>query len=220
MFQFLKKDKPELPQFWKDYELKFKENTSEVLADKIFTVLDTETTGFNYSNDRILCIGAIKLVQQRIPIKDGFEVFITQEIYGKDAAPIHGILKNSKTPRLTEIEALEQFIIYVGNSVIIAHHAIFDLNMINNALLRNGFPELRNLYLDTSQLYKKTLIRSNLITKKDNYTLDELADKFSISKKDRHTAMGDAYITAILFLKIISKLKESKKEVTFNSLFK
>ncbi|ADV50514.1 Exonuclease RNase T and DNA polymerase III [Cellulophaga algicola DSM 14237] len=218
MFNFLKKNKASLPQFWNDYALKFKEKPTEKLVDTVYTVLDTETTGFDYSNDRILCIGAVKLVQQQIAIRDGFEVFVTQQVYGKDAAPIHGILKNSTVPRVTELEALEQFITYVGNSVIIAHHAIFDLNMINNALLRNGLPELKNTYLDTSHLYKKTIIRSNLITRKENYTLDELADKFSISKKDRHTAMGDAYITAILFLKIISKLKESKKEVTLSFL--
>ncbi|WP_165750122.1 PolC-type DNA polymerase III [Cellulophaga sp. Z1A5H] len=218
MFNFLKKNKASLPQFWNDYALKFKEKPTEKLIDTVYTVLDTETTGFDYSNDRILCIGAVKLVQQQIAIRDGFEVFVAQQVYGKDAAPIHGILKNSTVPRVTELEALEQFITYVGNSVIIAHHAIFDLNMINNALLRNGLPELKNTYLDTSHLYKKTIIRSNLITRKENYTLDELADKFSISKKDRHTAMGDAYITAILFLKIISKLKESKKEVTLSFL--
>ncbi|SDF47412.1 3'-5' exonuclease [Cellulophaga baltica] len=220
MFQFFKKNKAELPQFWKDYELKFKDKMSDDLEDKTFCVLDTETTGFDYSKDRILCIGAINLRQRRIEIKDGYEVFIVQQVYGKDAAPIHGILKNSLIPRLSELEALEQFVNYVGNSIIIAHHAIFDLNMINNALLRNGLPELKNTYLDTSHLYKKTIIKSNLITKKEHYTLDELADKFTISKKDRHTAMGDAYITAILFLKILNKLQESGKKVTLKDLLK
>ena len=56
---------------------------------------------------------------------------------------------------------------------------------------------------------------------KDHYALDDLADKFDISKKDRHTAMGDAYITAIAFLKIVKKLKEKKKKGEFllNDLF-
>jgi DNA polymerase-3 subunit epsilon len=57
------------------------------------------------------------------------------------------------------------------------------------------------------------------LERKENYSLDELADKFDISKKDRHTAMGDAYITAIAFLKILNKLKE-KKEITLKQLFK
>jgi DNA polymerase-3 subunit epsilon len=59
---------------------------------------------------------------------------------------------------------------------------------------------------------------SNLLERKENYSLDELADKFDICKKDRHTAMGDAYITAIAFLKILKKLRE-KKEITLKQLF-
>ena len=58
-----------------------------------------------------------------------------------------------------------------------------------------------------------------LLERKDNYSLDDLADKFDISKKDRHTAMGDAYITAIAFLKILNKLSE-KKEITLVQLFR
>ena len=77
--------------------------------------------------------------------------------------------------------------------------------MINKALERNGLAILKNRTLDTATLYKKTLIKSYLLERKDHYTLDDLADKFDISKKDRHTAMGDAYITAIAFLKIVKK---------------
>ena len=219
MFHFFKQDTSGLPSFWRTYEKQFEYKLSENLEGLTFVVLDTETTGFDYSKDRMLCIGAIELKNQSIAIKNGFEVFIEQQVYGQESAKIHGILKNETIPRVTEIEALELFLNYVGNSVIIAHHAIFDLNMINNALLRNGFPELKNKYLDTSSLYKKTLIKSNLLHRKEQYSLDDLADKFNISKKDRHTAMGDAYITALLFLKIISKLKE-KREITLSYLLK
>jgi DNA polymerase-3 subunit epsilon len=219
MFNFFKKTPDNLPDFWKTYEKLFQQKSSEKLEDCRFIVLDTETTGFDYGNDRVLCIGAVELIGENIAIKNGFEVYIHQEKYDKETAKIHGILKNGIIPRLTEIEALEQFLKYLGNSIIIAHHAIFDITMLNEALIRNGLPKLKNRYLDTSSLYKKTIIKSNLLYKKDNYSLDDLADIFSISKKDRHTAMGDSYITSILFLKIISKLKE-KKEITLKYLFK
>ena len=90
--------------------------------------------------------------------------------------------------------------------------------MINKALERNGLPLLKNKTLDTAILYKRTLLSSYLLERKDNYSLDDLAYKFDISKKDRHTAMGDAYITAIAFLKILNKLSE-KKEITLIQLF-
>ena len=75
-----------------------------------FVVLDTETTGFDYENDRILCIGAIVLQNYRIPIQESLEVYIQQEHYNKATAQIHGILKASVLDRPNELEALQQLV--------------------------------------------------------------------------------------------------------------
>ena len=206
-----------LLNFWKKEENLFDENIS--IEETRFVVLDTETTGFDYENDRILCIGALVLQNGVISVQNSLEVYIEQAHYDKSTAQIHGILKAFILKRPSELEALQQFLAFLGDSIIIAHHTIFDVTMINKALERNGLPELKNHRLDTAFLYKKTLIKSHLFERKDHYTLDDLADKFDISKKDRHTALGDAYITAIAFLKIVKKLKE-KKAINLNSLFK
>jgi DNA polymerase-3 subunit epsilon len=203
--------------FWKKEENLFDEDLT--IEETRFVVLDTETTGFDYESDRILCIGALVLQNGVIAIQNSFEIYIEQDHYDKSTAQIHGILKAFVLKRPSESEALQQFLAFLGDSVIIAHHTIFDVTMINKALERNGLPQLKNHTLDTAYLYKKTLIKSHLFERKDHYTLDDLADKFDISKKDRHTALGDAYITAIAFLKIVKKLRE-KKEVNLNSLFK
>ena len=203
--------------FWKKEDNLFDENIS--IEETRFVVLDTETTGFDYDNDRILCIGALVLQNNMISIQDSFEVYIQQDHYDKSTAQIHGILKDFVLKRPNELEALQQFLTFLGDSIIIAHHTIFDVTMINKALERNGLPALTNKTLDTAHLYKKTLIKSHLFERKDHYTLDDLADKFDISKKDRHTALGDAYITAIAFLKIVKKLKE-KKEINLDQIFK
>jgi len=204
-------------KFWEKEENLFDENIT--IEETRFVVLDTETTGFDYTNDRMLCIGALVLQNNIIKIEESFEVYIEQDHYDQSTAQIHGILKDFIVKRPTELEALEQFLNYLGDSIIIAHHANFDITMINRALERNGLPELKNKSLDTGVLYKKTLIKSHLFERKDHYALDDLADKFDISKKDRHTALGDAYITAIAFLKIVKKLRE-KKEINLNQLFK
>ncbi|NGY38072.1 3'-5' exonuclease [Flavobacterium sp. XN-5] len=199
------------------------ESTDEQLSGAIdstrFVVLDTETTGFNYETDRILCIGAIVLQNGVIPIQESVEIYIYQEHYDSSSAKIHGILKGEVSNTKTELESLQAFLDFLGDSIIIAHHALFDITMINRALERNGLPILKNKTLDTGVLYKKTLIKSNLLNHKDHYSLDELTDKFDIPLKDRHTAMGDAYITAIAFLKILKKLRE-KKEISLHQLFK
>jgi DNA polymerase-3 subunit epsilon len=219
MMNFFEKSKAVLLEFWNRSEKSSDDEPSNDIDATRFVVLDTETTGFDYTNDRILCIGAIVLQNNTIPIHDSFEVFIQQDHYDQATAKIHGILKEFVIDRPTELEALQQFLAFLGDSIIIAHHTIFDITMINRALERNGLPKLTNKTLDTAVLYKKTLLVSHLMERKDNYSLDELADKFDISKKDRHTAMGDAYITAIAFLKILNKLKD-KKGLTLKQLFK
>lgn len=203
--------------FWKKEENLFDENIT--IEETRFVVLDTETTGFDYENDRILCIGALALQNGIIEVKNSFEIYLQQDHYDKSTAQIHGILRDFVVKRPSELEALEQFLTFLGDSIIIAHHTIFDVTMINKALERNNLPQLTNKTLDTAYLYKKTLIQSHLFERKDHYTLDDLADKFDISKKDRHTALGDTYITAIAFLKIVKKLKE-KKAINLNQLFK
>ena len=140
-------------------------NSKKSLEDEItgdidttrFVVLDTETTGFDYDKDRILCIGAIILQNYKIPIQESFEVYIQQEHYNQATAQIHGILRASVLGRPNEIEALQQFLTFLDDSIIVAHHTIFDITMINKALERNGLPPLKNKTLDTAVLYKKTL---------------------------------------------------------------
>ncbi len=195
------------------------ESLNRPIESERFVVLDTETTGFDYENDRILCIGAITLENGVINLQNVFEHYMDQEHFDKTSVQIHGIIRSDVLDHKTEIQVLKLFLDYVGDSIIIAHHALFDITMINNALKRNGMDTLKNKTLDTASLYKRTLIKSNLIQHKDHYTLDDLADKFDISKKDRHTALGDAYITAIVFLKIIKKLKENK-EMKLYQLFR
>jgi len=222
MKNFLKERITKLFNFFKISEKSIDETLLNTVESTRFVVLDTETTGFNYDNDRILCIGAVVLQNSVISIPDSFEIYIHQEHYDKTRAQIHGILKDWVMDKPSELEALHQFLAFLGDSIIVAHHTMFDVTMINRALERNGLPHLTNKMLDTAFLYKRTLIISNLLEGKEKYALDDLADKFDISKKDRHTAMGDAYITAIAFLKIVKKLKnlKGKTEFTLKDLFK
>ena len=199
-----------LPDYWIKYASLFKESPSKDFNDLIFVVLDTETTGFSFEDDRILSIGAVKIKKETISVQEVFDIYLEQEKFNKETVHVHGLLKNGQRECISEVLALEKFLEYVGNAIIVAHHAGFDMGMLNTALERNDLPKLKNTVLDTGVIYKKTLIKSYLVQPKSNYTLDELAEKFSISRKDRHTALGDAYITAVAFLKIISRLKEKK----------
>ncbi len=195
------------PDFWVEYAELFQNKPENDISKVEFTVLDTETTGFDFKKDRILCIGALKLKDASIAMNTIFEKYVQQVHFNPKTVEIHGLLKE-RTSAITEEEAVKLFLAYLGNSVIIAHHAHFDVTMINCALKRLNLPKLKNKVVDTGILYKGTRIKSNLIKQEKIYSLDELADMMHISKKDRHTALGDAYITALVFLKTLTKLKK------------
>lgn len=203
---FPKKRTSELPPYWMEYLDGFERGLPKNVAENTFVVLDTETTGFDLEKDRILCLGALKLVKGNIVIKDSLEVYVEQEHYNAQSAEIHGIRKKGIQHRVPEAELVKILLTYVGNHVLVGHHIRFDIHMVNAALERNGLPKLMNKTLDTALLYKRTLLVSSVLQKKEKYSLDDLADKFGISKKDRHTALGDALITAIAFLRILDKL--------------
>lgn len=207
--------KEDLPQFWKDYEASFKEELPNSISDTSFVVLDTETTGFSLKKDRMLSIGALRLKNGSISAKDAFEIFLNQTTFDKRTVEIHGILKKGKVKRIDELEGLKILLKFLeNNAVIVAHHVGFDVGMINEALVRHGLPKLLNKRLDTAVLFNRSLSRVKRKTD-GHYSLDVLCEEFDISKTDRHTALGDAYITAIAFLRILDKLKPVSLEQLF-----
>ena len=203
--------KENLPPFWKTYETSFEKGLPKSVYETQFVVLDTETTGFSLKKDRMLSIGALRLHQGSIKAKDAFEVFLSQDTFDAKTVEIHGILKKGKRARIDEIEGLKILLKLLENSVIVAHHIGFDVGMINEALLRNGLPKLLNKSLDTAVLFNRSIPRVERKTD-GHYSLDVLCEEFDIPKTDRHTALGDAYITAIAFLRIVDKLKPASLE--------
>ena len=216
MLNWFKRDESDLPEFWKKYSARFDTKQKELLiSETTFVVLDTETTGFDQEKDRILSIGCVKVKNNKLLVANSFEIYLKQEKFNPDTVEIHGLIKHERFDTVSEEKALQLFLKYIGNSVLVAHHAGFDINMINAAMKRNHLPKLKNRILDTGILYRKTRIISNFIDQHKNYTLDEIALAYNIDLKDRHTAIGDAFITAIAFLKILGRLKRKKLKELF-----
>ena len=192
------------PNFWVEYSNLFKEAQNQDLKDLRFVVFDTETTGLHIKNDRILSIGCVAIQNLQIKVADQLECYLRQENFNADTVKIHGLLKKGAFKQVDEQEAILKFLKYVDNSVLVAHHASFDVAMINSSLKRMGLPKLKNKVIDTGELFRKTKINQT----KNHFSLDELAKYFNIPLHDRHTASGDAFITALIFLKIISVLSK------------
>lgn len=207
-------NKTEYPEYWKTYESHFRTKQETDINTIRFVVFDTETTGLNPKKDRILSIGSVGVQENIIKVADSFECYLKQQTYNSESAKIHGILQEGHYVKIDEEEGVIQFLNYIENAVLIAHHAAFDVAVTNAALKRLGLPKLKNVVLDTGHLYNKTGLNRSI---KTHFSLDELSKQFNIAQHDRHTASGDAYITALLFLKIVSHLK-LKNDINLNDL--
>ena len=123
--------------------------------------------------------------------------------------------------KISEQEAVKHFINFCGNSVLVGHHVGFDIAMINNHLEKNYGIKLHNRFIDTGALEERiAFFDLNYYTQIPlDLSLDALAKKYNIETSDRHRALGDAYITGILFLKLVNQLKK-KKILTGKDLMK
>lgn len=208
---FSKKTNKPVPEFWKEYLAHFSEKQDGKTAlEKIrFVSFDTETTGLNPQKDRILSFGAVSLTGNKMDLSNSLESYLIQESTKKEAVLIHGILQNGKESKKTEEEAVIEFVRYAKNAVLIGHNVSFDIAIVNAALKRLNAGPLKNKSLDTA----KTAIRvdqhsPSTIIKPSDYNLDTLCKRYNISMSNRHTAAGDAFITAVLLMKMLPKLKK------------
>lgn len=190
----------EHPKFWETYLTYFEENQSK---EKRYVVFDCETTGLDHKSDRILSIGAVAIQNNEIIVSDYLEVFLHQEVFKAETVPIHGILREGKEEKIVEAEAVIRFLEFVKDATLVGHHVDFDIEMINQSLARLDLGKLKNQSMDTDIMYQKL----KYLPYEQHTSLDELCTIYKIKKSDRHTASGDAFITALLFLKLKRKLE-------------
>ncbi|WP_276498035.1 PolC-type DNA polymerase III [Pontibacter litorisediminis] len=205
---------PEAPAFWKSYIESINNLPTAAIpfAAAEFVVFDTETTGFDTNEDRVLSIGAVKVQGQQVLVQESFECVVRQEMAaGNKSAEVHGLLRKQVEQGVPEQEALQAFLAYIGNSMLVGHHLKYDASMINGMIRRSGIDgKLHNRSIDTALLAKRLEHGRHHAGNHSHadYTLDALIRRYNLPTEARHTASGDAFITAILLLKLLALAKK------------
>jgi DNA polymerase-3 subunit epsilon len=167
-----------------------------------YTVFDTETTGLDPTGgDRVVSIGAVRVVNGRLLRQETFERLVQPErtVPGSSTA-IHGITAEMLAGQPTLDEVLPAFARFAEDTVLVGHNVSFDLQFLTAAAdcagVRLGQPVLDTLLLDAA-----------LHPDHAEHTLEAIAARLGVGVVGRHTAMGDALLTAEVFMRQVALLR-------------
>ena len=175
-------------------------NADKESLDDTYIVFDIETTGFSSIRDRIIEIGAVKVENGKIT--DRFSTFVNPE------RPIPFEITNltsitdemvMDSPTIEVI--LPRFLEFVGDGILVAHNAGFDVGFIEQNC-RNQQIDRKFVYVDTVALARI------LLPTLSKYKLNTVAKALHISLENHHRAVDDAGATAEIFVRFVEMLKE------------
>jgi DNA polymerase-3 subunit epsilon len=176
--------------------------TERALSELSFTVFDTETTGLEPSKgDEILQIGATRVVAGKLRRQECFEQLVDpQRSIPEAGIAIHGILPSMVTGQPTIQQVLPAFHAFATDTVLVAHNAAFDMRFLQLKEVATGI-SFEQPVLDT--LLLSTVVHPN----QESHGLEAIAERLGVPVLGRHTALGDAMVTAEVFLKLVPLLE-------------
>ena len=193
------------PEFY-DFDLFRTTESTRALDDRplvelAFTVFDTETTGLEPSQgDEIIQIGAVRVVNGKLLRSEAFEQLVDPKRSIPEASiPIHGIQPEMLVGQPTVDAVLPSFHAYAHDTVLVAHNAAFDMRFLQ---LKEDVTGVRfdHPVLDT------LLLSAAVHPNQESHKLEAIAERFDIPVIGRHTALGDAIVTAEVLLRLIPLL--------------
>lgn len=195
------------PEYY-DFDLfKWSEKSHQLddrlLTDLTYTVFDTETTGLNPSEgDEIIQIGATRVVNGKLLRQESFEQLVDPKRHlTPESIPIHGIRPEMLVGKPTIDKVLPAFHAFAAETILIAHNAAFDMRFLQMKEKVTGL-RFDNPVLDT------LLLSAVLHPNQESHRLEAIVERLNLKIVGRHTALGDAIVTAEVFIKMIPLLAD------------
>ena len=125
------------------------------------------------------------------------------------ATAIHGILPSETREGTDEKKVLEELMPLLAGAVVVGHHIHFDASMINEAMDRHFQTKFSNRMVDTATMATRELVafRQSGYGNQRPPSLDEVCSQLNLPLVARHTAEGDAFLAAQIFLLLCGRIR-------------
>ena len=165
-----------------------------------YVVFDLETTGFSPIQDKIIEIGAVKVEQGRIT--ERFSTFVNPKIpIPFKITDLTGITDDMVMDAEPVEEVLPKFLDFVGDAVLVAHNAGFDVSFIEQNC---RYQEIEKEFISVDTVALARVLLPTL----SKYKLNVVAKALNISLENHHRAVDDAQATAEIFVRFVEMLKD------------
>ncbi len=162
---------------------------------EIEIVLDTETTGLDYTRERLVEFAAVRLENGKIT--DEYQTLINpQQHIRKSSIAIHGITPEMVEDAPTEEEVMPKILKFIGDYPIVAHNVIFDYSFLNEAKLRVTGEKMENPRIDSQMMFKE------IAPELESHGLEALTKRFNVDLTNHHRAMADTMGLALAYPKL------------------
>jgi len=175
------------------------------LREQRWVVLDLETTGLNLSKDLVLSIGAVVIEDGAIDFSQQFERTLQRHAHKLGPSVLlHGLGPSAIAAGSDPVDALLDFMEFVGDSPLLAFHAPFDQHMLCRALKDSLGYRLAHPFLDVADI--APLLCPDAPIREAG--LDDWINHFNLHVGERHHASADALATAELMLILFSRARQ------------
>jgi DNA polymerase III epsilon subunit family exonuclease len=157
-----------------------------------FTAIDFETTGLYSATDKIVEFGAVSFMDGKVI--STFDALVDPGVpVTAETLSITGITNEMLSGKPTIDIVLPDFIEFIGDSIIVAHNAAFDIGFLRAALQLTGMEDVKNPIVDTQQLAQKAFPGQR------SYALQNLVTFLKIPPNQAHRALDDSIMCMKLF---------------------
>ena len=186
-----------------------KNPSDEKIDDATYIVFDLETTGLSSYYDEIIEFAATKIKNNLVIEQTSFFVKTSKEIapFIQQMTKINKKMLEEKG--ISQEEAAKKIKDFIGNDVLVAHNAGFDIGFLEQLFIKNYLGVVSNPWIDTLHL-------SWVLTKpKKSYRLKKIAKEMLVQYDDNlaHRADYDVNVLQQVFLKFLSEIKKSYLDV-------